>query len=105
MPLSRRYSPEHPPGESCNFGLDYSPVIPPGVGISSASLAIFTNTTTPAAADADWVKGAVNIQGRMVYANLSGGVNGRDYQLVWTATATDGSIWPRTTLVLCAPTS
>lgn len=105
MPLSRRYSPEHPPGEGCNFGLDFSPVIPPGVGISTASLAIFTNKVPPLSADSDWVKGAVNISGRIVYANLAGGLDGTDYQLRWTATDTDGNVWPRTTLILCASTS
>ena len=105
MPLSRRYQPEHPPGESCNFGIDYSFVIPPGVGISSGSLAILTNATVPADASADWTIGPVTVVGRMLYATLSGGVSGMDYQLVWTANATDGSAWPRTTLVLCSSTS
>lgn len=105
MPLSRRYSPEHPPGEHCNFGLDYSYVIPPGVGITSATLDIFNNITTPTAADSDWTKGPVAVSGRTVYANLTGGLDGHDYQLRWTATDTDGNIWPRTTLVLCANTS
>ena len=36
MPLSRRYTPEHPPGEECNFGLHFSLVIPPGVGGEAA---------------------------------------------------------------------
>ena len=40
MPLSRRYSPEHPPGEECAFGLDYSPLIPVGVGIATGTLSI-----------------------------------------------------------------
>lgn len=105
MPLSRRYTPEHPPGEGCNFGLDFSPLIPPGVGVASATLSIFTNTAVPLAADTDWIKGPVNIRGRQVYCNLAGGINGNDYQLRWTATDTDGNIWPRTTLVLCAQTS
>jgi hypothetical protein len=105
MPLSRRYSPEHPPAESCNFGLDYSFVIPPGVGIASGSLAIFTNTVPPAAADTDWTKGAVTVRGRAIYANLSGGIEGKDYQLRWSATDTEGNVFPRTTLVLVAQTS
>jgi hypothetical protein len=105
MPLSRRYTPEHPPTESCNFGLDYSFIIPPGVGIASGSLAIFTNTVPPVAADADWTKGAVTVRGRAVYAMLSGGIEGKDYRLVWTATDSNGNIWPRTTLCLVAETS
>jgi hypothetical protein len=105
MPLSRRYTPEHPPGEHCNFGLDYSFVIPPGVGISAGTLSIFTNTVTPTPADADWTVGPVTVRGRAVYSLLTGGQEGVDYQLRWTATDTDGNVWPRTTLVLCAQTS
>jgi hypothetical protein len=105
MPLSRRYTPEHPPGEQCNFGLDYSFVIPPGVGISSGALAIFSNAVPPVAADADWTVGAVTVRGRAVYALLKGGIEGTDYQLRWTATDTQGNVWPRTTLILCAQTS
>lgn len=105
MPLSRRYSPEHPPGESCSFGLDYSAIVPVGVGLSSGTLNILTNTATPADASGDWTIGAVKVQGRALYANLSGGVAGTDYQLKWTALDTAGNTWPRTTLVLCADTS
>ena len=105
MPLSRRYTPEKLPGEDCNFGLDYSFVIPPGVGITAGTLQIFTNTATPAAADADFTVGPVQVQGRAIYARVMGGVAGRDYQFVWTASDTDGNTWPRTTLCLCANTS
>ena len=46
MPVSRRCTPEHPPGESCNYGLDYSFVIPPGVGIVSGALSYVVLRTT-----------------------------------------------------------
>jgi hypothetical protein len=105
VPLSKRYIPEHPPSEACNFGLDYSFVIPFGVGIASGSLAIFTNLATPVPADADWTVGTVEVRGRAIYALLTGGVPGTDYQLRWTATDTQGNIWPRTTLCLVAETS
>ena len=105
MPVSRRYIPEHPPGESCAFGYDYSFIIPVGVAIQSGALAIQTNTANPQAADSDWQKGPVNVRGRAIFANLSGGVAGTDYQLVWTAVDTQGNRWPRTALVLCAETS
>lgn len=105
MALSRRYAPEHPPGEACNFGLDYSYVIPPGVGISSGSIAIFSNTAPALASDSEWTVGPVSVVGRAVYAHLAGGVEGKDYQLRWTAVDTDGNPWPRTTLLLCAQTS
>lgn len=105
MPLSRRYSPEHPPGESCPFGMDYSFILPPGVGITGGSVSIWTNTAIPADASADWVIGPVQVRARAIYANLSGGVDGRDYQVRWVATDTAGNTWPRTALVLCALTS
>jgi len=105
MPVSRRYSPEHPPGERCRFGLDFSFVVPPGVGIVSGTVAIFTNTASPQPADADWTIGPVEVTGRTLSAELGGGIEGKDYQVRWTATDSDGNVWPRTCLVLCAPTS
>jgi hypothetical protein len=105
MPISRRYTPEHPPGESCLFGLDYSFIIPPGVGIAAGALSILTNTVPPVAADADWQVGPVTVRGRTVYCRLSGGVEGKDYQLRWVATDTQGNVFPRTALCLCAQTS
>lgn len=105
MPLSRRYSPEHPPGEKCTYGMDFSFVVPPGVGIASGSLSIWENVIPPVAADGDWTEGAVNVLGRVLYATLSGGVEGKDYQIRWIATDTDGNQWPRTALQLCAQTS
>ena len=105
MAISRRYTPEHPSGEQCNFGLDYSAVVPPGVGLASGALEIFTNTVAPQPADADWTVGPVVVRGRALYALLTGGLDGVDYQLRWVATDTNGNIWPRTVLVLCADTS
>ena len=105
MAITRRYRPEHPPTETCSFGLDYSFIIPVGVGIEQGTLSIFTNTATPEPADSDWTKGAVSVRGRAIYAILSGGVPGTDYQLIWTAIDTAGNTWPRTTLCLCANTS
>lgn len=105
MAIARRYHPEKDPGEVCRFGLDYSALIPPGVGITSGSLAIFTNTVAPAAADGDWSKGAVEVAGRAVYAMLGGGIAGKDYQLIWTAVDTEGNTWPRTCLCLVSRTS
>lgn len=104
MPMSRRYSPEHAPGESCNIGLDYSWLVPPGVGLTGGSLSIYTNTANPVPS-ADLSVGPVTIRGRTVYARISGGVEGKDYQLRWSATDTEGNVWPRTCLLLCAQTS
>jgi hypothetical protein len=105
MPVTRRYTPEHPPGENCSFGIDMSFVIPVGASIESGTLAIQTNTANPVDASADWTIGAVQVRGRAVYAMLAGGVSGTDYQLVWTVLDTQGNTWVRTCLVLCAPTS
>ena len=105
MPLSRRFNPEHPPGESCKFGIDFSFIIPVGVSIESGTLAILTNTAAPSDASADWTIGPVVVRGRALYAMLAGGVAGTDYQLKFTAVDTAGNTWPRTALVLCADTS
>lgn len=105
MPLSRRYLPEHPADEQCNFGADFSFILPFGVGIDEGSLAIFTNVADPAPADSDWTKGDVTIRGRAVYAMLSGGVPGVDYQLRWTVVDNQGNSFTRTFLVLCSETS
>jgi hypothetical protein len=105
MALSRRYTPEHPPGEKAIFGLDFSPIIPPGVGIASGTVAVWINSVPPASNTTDWTIGAVSVSGRALYASLTGGVEGTDYQIRWIATDTDGNVWPRTALVLCAQTS
>ena len=105
MPLSRRFTPEHPPGENCSFGIDYSFIVPPGVSLASGSLAILTNSAAPADASADWTIGPVTVRGRALYAMLTGGVAGTDYQLKFTAVDTAGNTWPRTALILCADTS
>lgn len=105
MPLTRRYTPEHAPGESCPYGLDYSFIIPPGVGIVNGSVSIWTNTVEPQPADTDWSIGPVGVRGRAIYATLSGGIDGRDYQIRWVAVDSEGHTWPRTAMVLCALTS
>lgn len=104
MPLSRRYTPEWAPGESAVIGMDYSFVIPPGVGIASGGLTVLTNTATPAVST-DFTIGPAQVSGRAIYCPLSGGVAGHDYQLAWDVQDTAGNIYPRTALMLCAPTS
>jgi hypothetical protein len=105
MPLTARYAPEKPPAEVRAFGYDFSPLIPIGVDLLSGSLAIFTNTVAPVAADGDWTKKPVYTRGRAVYAVLAGGTLGKDYQLVWTATDGRGNVWSRTALCLVSQTS
>ena len=105
MPISRRYSPEFAPGESSIIGLSFDYVIPKGVGVGSGSLKIFTNVASPVDVTASFTVGPVTIAGRTLYAAVSGGVDGTDYQLRWSATDSDGNVWPRTALLLCAQTS
>ena len=105
MPLSRRYSPEHPPGEQCRFGIDMSPVIPPGATIDRAYLRIFTNVFEPVDVSDAWTVSDMRIDGRIAHAQLIGGVEGVDYQLRWIVVDSDGNILPRTVLLLCAQTS
>jgi hypothetical protein len=97
--LSLRYHPPHPDGEECVFGMNFDNVIPPGVGIVRGKLEIDTNTVPPFAST-DWEQGKVTVVNRTLYATLSGGVDGTDYILNWTATDTDGNIWPRSALCL-----
>ena len=88
------------------FGMDFAPLIPPGVGIKSGTLKIFTNAS-PARARRRRLDRhrAVTWLDRTLYATLGGGKSGVDYMLTWTATDTQGNVWPRSALVLCAPTS
>lgn len=104
MPLSARYYPEKPPKETCNFGMDFSFIIPPGVAIESGTLTVWVNSANPVESS-DWTIGAVVARGRALYAQLTGGLAGVDYQLRWTAVDSLGNVWPRTALVLCAETS
>jgi hypothetical protein len=113
MPISRRYTPAWAPGEGALIGMDFSFVVPPGVGILSGTLHFFDNTATPTNRDGDFVISGVvggqpndvNVLGRILWVALGGGVEGTDYQLLWTATDTFGLDYPRTALMLCAPTS
>jgi hypothetical protein len=105
MALTRRYEPPHPPTEAAAFGMDFSGIVPEGIGLSAGSLKIFTNTAPPVAADADWTFGTTYIRGRSLFQNLLGGVNGKDYLMQWTATDTRNNVWVRTALILCSATS
>lgn len=108
MPLTRRYLPEHAPGDSGIYAMSFDHVLPEGANIVLPSLVIFTNTQSPAPST-DFAIGIVYVQGRTIYASVAGGISGTDYQLRWTVSGTrpDGSAFTftRTALVLCAPTS
>ena len=106
MPITRRYSPEKPPDEICTFGMDYSFILPRGVGITKGDLDVFTNTVPPQEASDHFVLfGDISVRDRTVYATLGGGHRGTDYQFRWYALDTEGNVWPRTALCLCADTS
>jgi hypothetical protein len=107
MPISRRYSPELAPGETAVFGMSFEYVIPRGVGIASGTLLLQSNTVPPGGVT-EITAGPVSVQGRVLYATvtaLPAAQLGADTRLTWTATDSDGNVWPRTALVLCAATS
>lgn len=113
MPITRRYTPELAPAESCLIGMNFDAVIPPGVGIDHGALMIFTNTVprqpvhTPQADTGLFVVGDVQVQERTLYARItvSDLAEGQDFQFWWTAADTDGNFWPRSAMALCAATS
>lgn len=104
MALSQRYQPSHPPGEVCAYAMDFSAIIPPGLGLTSGSLTILRNTN-PTTAAPEFTVGTVGGQQRIMYAAAQGGTAGTDYQFQWTAVDTMNNTWVRTALVLCAQTS
>ena len=104
MAISDRYDPPHPPGESSTYALDYSAILPPGVGLTSGSLTIVINTN-PVEPQTAWTQGAVTAIGRRLYCALSGGTEGTDYQFRWSGVDSLGNTWPRTCYVLCAQAS
>lgn len=103
--ISLRYHPPKDESEQSVFGMSFEHVIAKGSGIASGELQIDSNTVPPVEDTTDWVIGPVSIRGRALYATLSGGKVGSDYQLIWTATDSDGNAWVRTALCLVAQTS
>ena len=106
MPMTRRYTPEIVPGETCQVGMDFSFVIPPGVNIVQGAMTVWANVVPPGRSD-ELAAGPVTIRGRTLYAPITatGAALGKDYQLRWQATDSQGNVWPRTALLLCAQTS
>jgi hypothetical protein len=101
-----------------------SDVSSPGVGGPTPRLEIWANLATPvfaggwdeaagALSTVDWQVGAtlgaagtgVAVSGRNVYAIISGGQPGVDYQMRWIINDTQGNRWMRTALLLVAQTS
>jgi len=134
MPLTRRYAPEWAPGDTSTIGMDFSALIPPGIGIVHIAfdsigavprLEIWTNRAQPVFAGG-WSDGmkavastgdftldttigeagtGVIVVRRTVYAQVSGGLLGTDYQFRWIIMDTAGNRWMRTGLLLCSLTS
>lgn len=104
--LSVRYHPPKDPNEVSSFGIDFCNVIGPGIGIvdGSATLELLSNTVPPLPT-ADLTASVVEVYGRLVYAQVQGGVDGSDYILKWTVDDSQGNQWARSTLMLCALTS
>lgn len=109
MPLTRRYTPEIHPGESCVIGMSYEYVIPPGVGIATGEVFAFFNQQTQAGAVPSSILflGPVSIRGRILACDIIAQpeANALDFQIQWIATDTNGDVWPRTALLLCSVTS
>jgi hypothetical protein len=85
--------------------MDFSFVLPKGVGITQGSVQLWTNTPGDVQPATDISAGPVSIRGRAVYAQVTGGSEGTDYQLRWTVSDTQGNVFERTGVVLCAQTS
>ena len=104
MALTRRYRPAIPPNEAASIGMDLTPILPPGVIITSATLTILKNTN-PTQPTTDFTQGPTTINGRQAWANIVGGTPGTDYQFRWSLTDSQSNIWQRTALGLCATSS
>lgn len=103
MSLSRRYH-ACPPGESARIGIDFSALLPPGVTLSSAALTVFCNTN-PVQPAPEWTVGVPEFLGRMAWCQVSGGMEGTDYQFRWSVSDNNGNTWQRVALMLSAQTS
>lgn len=104
MAINNRYLPSHPQGDNSLYGLDFTAILPPGVAIGSATVTLEYNSVPPTATS-DWTLGVPIITGRRVYAQLEGGLAGRDYRVNWRVVDSLANQWTRTCLLQCAATS
>ena len=110
MPLTRRYQPTHPEGDTVLIGIDFATVLAPGAALRDPDLAFWINWPGDVVpADADWeIDPLVGVQvagRRRLLTRISGGVSGIDYQLRWSASDTLGNFWTRTALLLVGDTA
>lgn len=104
MAVSQRYKPSHPAGQSAVYAVDFSNMLPPGVGLSQPGVIIQTNTVPPGLATGITVTGG-GFRGRLVWITITGGTSGQDYLITWTVGDTSSNTWVITALLLCAATS
>lgn len=104
MAVSQRYQPSHPAGQSAVYAVDFSNILPPGVGLSQPGVIVLTNTVPPGLAQGI-TPGAGGFRGRIAWITISGGVSGQDYIIQWTVADTASNTWIVSALLLCAATS
>lgn len=104
MAVSQRYKPSHPAGQSAVYAVDFSNILPPGVGLSQPAIQFFTNTTPPGIATGITSSGG-GFRGRMAWITIAGGVAGTDYLIQWTLIDSQNNTWIVTVLLMCAATS
>lgn len=104
MAIARRYRPNWPPAESSIIGMDFSPLLPPGIILTQVTLTILLNQS-PTLPSSDFTQGVISTDGRRAWCLLAGGNAGIDYQCRWQVTDSLGQGWIRTALLLCAATS
>lgn len=104
MAVSGRYQPSHPAGQSAVYAVDFSAMLPPGIGLTMPAIQIQTNTVPPGLASGITTSGG-GFAGRRVWITITGGTNGQDYLITWTVSDTTGNLWVRTFTLLCARTS
>ena len=92
------------PVELFYIGFDFSPILPPGVGITEVGVSCFTNTN-PANPSSGLTFSTPVTRGRQIWATVTGGQPGTDYKIRWEVTDTIGNQWLRTALMLCAYSS
>jgi len=114
-----RYRPFHTT-DNAFFSMDWSPILPPGLGIVSTMLTVVRNTnptqpapevavSLPAEGNALWDEalwdegqwGSMGIEGRITSARCSGGNAGTDYQFRWAIVDSADNTWGETAFALC----
>ena len=105
MSLNNRYMPSHAVGDSCLYALDFSNILPLGVGFEGSVGFEVEYNTVPPTGQSDFTVGPPYFVGRRIYAQLSGGASAKDYRLTFTGGDSLGNTWSRSALLLCSATS